>query len=114
MIVNTKFNPNRRNLNIAVVGGGIAGMSAAWLLNKRHQIKVFELNDYIGGHSNTVDVSSCGHLIPVDTGFIVYNEKNYPNLAALFKYLGVSTKPSEMSFAASLAVSYTHLTLPTI
>jgi len=102
MIVNTKFNPNRRNLNIAVVGGGIAGMSAAWLLNKRHQIKVFELNDYIGGHSNTVDVSSCGHLIPVDTGFIVYNEKNYPNLAALFKYLGVSTKPSEMSFAASL------------
>ena len=80
MIVNTKFNPNRRNLNIAVVGGGIAGMSAAWLLNKRHQIKVFELNDYIGGHSNTVDVSSCGHLIPVDTGFIVYNEKNYPNL----------------------------------
>ena len=91
-----------RRLNIAVIGTGIAGMSAAWLLNKGHRITVYEKNDRIGGHSNTVDASVDQVKTPVDTGFIVYNELNYPNLTALFKHLDVPTKASEMSFAASL------------
>ena len=91
-----------RPLKIAVIGTGIAGMAAAWLLNIRHSITVYEQNDWIGGHSHTVDVHSAHGPIRVDTGFIVYNEVSYPNLTALFNYFGVPTKPSEMSFSASL------------
>ena len=76
MISDTNFIPNRGLLNIAVIGSGIAGMAAAWLLNQRHRITVYEQNNYIGGHSNTVDVPCAGHPTPVDTGFIVYNEQN--------------------------------------
>ena len=91
-----------RPLNIAVIGTGIAGMSAAWLLHKAHRVTVYEQNDRVGGHSNTVDVPTSVGSIPVDTGFIVYNERNYPNLTALFNHLDVPTKKSEMSFGASL------------
>ena len=91
-----------RPLKIAVIGTGIAGMAAAWLLNIRHSITVYEQNDWIGGHSHTVDVHSAHGPTRVDTGFIVYNEVSYPNLVALFNYFGVPTKPSEMSFSASL------------
>ncbi|MQX36917.1 NAD(P)/FAD-dependent oxidoreductase [Roseospira navarrensis] len=92
--------PRRR---IAVVGTGIAGMSAAWLLSKAHDVTVFERGDYIGGHSNTVEAPGPnGQPIAVDTGFIVYNTVNYPNLVALFEHLGVPTHESDMSFAASL------------
>ncbi len=88
---------------IAVVGTGIAGMSAAWLLAKTHEVTVYESAGRIGGHSHTVDVADrAGRLIPVDTGFIVYNELNYPNLTALFAHLGVATKKAEMDFAVSL------------
>jgi len=87
---------------IAVVGTGIAGLSAAWLLNQRHEITVYEQNDYIGGHSNTTDIRIDGRTIPVDTGFIVFNPVNYPNLVALFQHLDVPTTVSEMSFSASL------------
>ncbi|MBB4285264.1 NAD(P)/FAD-dependent oxidoreductase [Roseospira goensis] len=92
--------PSRR---IAVVGTGIAGMSAAWLLSQRHQVTVFERGDYVGGHTNTVEAPGRdGRPIAVDTGFIVYNEVNYPNLVALFDHLDVATHASDMSFAASL------------
>jgi predicted NAD/FAD-binding protein len=91
-----------KRLKIAIVGTGIAGLSAAWLLNKHHDITVYEQNDYVGGHSNTVDIDIDGKAIPVDTGFIVYNPVNYPNLVALFEHLDVPTKNSDMSFAASL------------
>ena len=87
-----------RPLRIAVIGAGISGLSAAWLLSRRHSVSVFEAENRIGGHSNTVDIGA----VPVDTGFIVYNEATYPNLTALFRHLGVVTKPSEMSFAVSL------------
>ena len=89
-------------LSIAVVGTGIAGMSAAWLLNKNHDVTVYEKNDRIGGHSNTVEVQTEIGPVHVDTGFIVYNERNYPNLTALFKHLNVPSIDAEMSFGASL------------
>jgi len=94
--------PAGRRLDIAVIGTGIAGMSAAWLLDQAHNVTVYERNSRVGGHSNTVDAYTANGLTPVDTGFIVYNETNYPNLTALFNHLGVVTKDSEMSFAASL------------
>ena len=93
---------HEKKLNIAVVGAGVAGLSSAWLLNRNHQVTVYEASDTIGGHANTVDVSIPEGLTPIDTGFIVYNELNYPNLTALFKHLGVATKDAEMSFGASL------------
>lgn len=77
-------------------------MSAAWLTNKCHDITLFEAGDHVGGHSNTVLTGPHHGAVAVDTGFIVYNEANYPNLVALFKHLDVSTKPSHMSFAASI------------
>ncbi len=90
-------------LKIAVIGTGISGMSAAWLLNDRHDVTVFERAPRLGGHSNTVEVCTATASIPVDTGFIVYNPLNYPNLTALFDHLEVATKPSDMSFGVSLA-----------
>ncbi len=90
-------------LNIAVVGAGIAGLSAAWLLSKRHKVTVYEAEAHLGGHSNTIDVAEAGETYPVDTGFIVFNPPNYPNLCALFDHLDVPTKPAPMTFSASLA-----------
>ncbi|MGN6571377.1 MAG: NAD(P)/FAD-dependent oxidoreductase, partial [Pseudolabrys sp.] len=89
-------------LKIGVIGTGISGLSAAWLLSQRHDVTVYERASRPGGHSNTVEVRSADRAIPVDTGFIVYNPKNYPNLTALFDHLGVPTKPSDMSFGVSL------------
>merc|ERR1711939_273555 len=87
--------PKGHRLNIAVIGTGIAGMSAAWLLNQGHNVTVYEKEPRPGGHSNTVDAPAAAGPIPVDTGFIVYNERTYPNLTALFDHLGVRTKDSD-------------------
>ncbi len=87
---------------VAVIGGGISGLAAAWLLSQRCDVTLFERESYIGGHSNTVEAPAAGPSVPVDTGFIVYNEANYPNLTALFEHLGVPTAPTSMSFAVSL------------
>ncbi|MCP3056076.1 FAD-dependent oxidoreductase [Aurantimonas sp. LRZ36] len=87
---------------VAVIGSGISGLSAAWLLSRRMHVTVYEADARLGGHSNTVAVPAAGGTLAVDTGFIVYNERNYPNLVALFEHLGVETAESEMSFAASL------------
>ena len=96
------INNNKSLKSIAVIGSGIAGMSAAWLLQQRHDVTIFEKQNRIGGHSNTVDADVPGGTQPVDTGFIVYNEVNYPNLVALFAHLDVPTEASDMSFAVSL------------
>lgn len=88
--------------SIAVVGSGIAGLSAAWLLSQRHDVTLFEQDDRIGGHSNTFTVSEGELSFGVDTGFIVYNERAYPNLVALFDYLDVQTDATNMGFAVSL------------
>ncbi len=87
---------------VAVVGSGIAGLSAAWLLSRTMPVTLYESEKRLGGHSHTVMVPTSDGPIPVDTGFIVYNERNYPNLVALFKETGVPTAASDMSFAASL------------
>ena len=78
-------------------------MAAAWLLNRHHDITIFEQANWVGGHCNTVDVDAGdGRQLPVDTGFIVYNERTYPNLTAMFHHLGVATELSDMSFSASV------------
>ncbi|WP_421693077.1 NAD(P)/FAD-dependent oxidoreductase [Aestuariivirga sp.] len=88
--------------NIAVVGSGISGLSAAWLLSKRHRVTLIEADARPGGHSNTVDCEVDGIDVSVDTGFIVYNPPAYPNLTALFAHLKVPTAPSNMSFTVSM------------
>ncbi|MBE0439638.1 MAG: FAD-dependent oxidoreductase [Gammaproteobacteria bacterium] len=92
------------NKKIAVIGSGIAGMASAWLLNKHYQVTLIDKNAYIGGHTNTVSVTDVetGKHLAVDTGFIVYNEPNYPNLVGLFNALGVQSRPTSMSFSASI------------
>ena len=91
-----------RALDIAIVGSGIAGMACAWLLADRHRVTVYESAERVGGHTNTVTVAAPDGPLPVDTGFIVYNEATYPNLTALFRHLGVTTQASDMSFAVSM------------
>lgn len=89
-------------LRIAVVGSGIAALSSAWLLSKRHDVTIYERDDRLGGHSNTVDVRTATGETAVDTGFIVFNDATYPNLIALFAHLGLETRATDMSFAVSL------------
>lgn len=98
-------------MKIAIIGSGISGLGAAYILNKNHEITVYEKNEYIGGHSRTVFVdvpdgpegsNSSGGKVPVDTGFIVFNYKNYPLLTSLFKHLDVPIAESDMSFGVSI------------
>jgi uncharacterized protein len=88
-------------MKIAIVGTGVAGLVSAHLLHEQHDITVFENDARVGGHAHTVDVEVDGRQHAVDTGFIVYNERNYPGFAALLRKLGVATQPSEMSFGVS-------------
>jgi len=86
-------------MKIAIVGTGISGMVAAYLLHRDHEITVFEAADYIGGHTNTIDVDVAGQTYSVDTGFIVFNDWTYPNFMKLLGRLGVETQASDMSFS---------------
>ena len=85
-------------LRVAVIGGGVSGLSAAWLLAKTCDVTLYEAEPRLGGHCDTFDWEG----VPVDCGFIVYNERTYPNLTALFAHLGVPTRLSNMSFAVSI------------
>ena len=86
-------------MKIAIVGTGIAGMTAARILSRRNDITVFESGSYIGGHTNTIQVNEGSRELAVDTGFIVFNETTYPNLCRLFDELGVQSRDSDMSFS---------------
>jgi len=85
--------------NIAIIGSGISGLTAAYLLSKKHQVTVFEKNNYIGGHTATVDIEKSGESYAIDTGFIVFNDKTYPNFLALLSEIGISKQATEMSFS---------------
>jgi uncharacterized protein len=90
---------NDIDLDIAVVGGGVAGIVAAYLLNRRHRVTLYEKNDYVGGHTHTVTVGKeNGSLVRVDTGFIVFNDRTYPNFIRFIEQLGVARSKSAMSF----------------
>ncbi|VXC62220.1 NAD(P)/FAD-dependent oxidoreductase [Pseudomonas sp. 8O] len=88
-------------MKIAIVGSGIAGLTCAYLLNRQHDIQVFEASDWIGGHTHTVDVQVEGRSYAIDTGFIVFNDWTYPNFIRLLEQIGVGFKPTEMSFSVS-------------
>lgn len=94
----------KKRLKIAIIGSGISGLGCSWLLSKRFDVDLYEKSDYIGGHSNTQTIKTRfdNRLVKVDTGFIVFNELNYPNLHSLFKLLDVKTIESNMSFSVSL------------
>ena len=87
---------------LAVVGAGISGLAAAWALSAQYRVTLFEAADNLGGHTNTVDVEVDGVNCSVDTGFLVFNERTYPRLTAMFAALGVETTNSDMSFAVRL------------
>ena len=86
-------------MKIAIVGTGISGLTSASLLHQDHEVHLFEANDYVGGHTNTITVTDNEQHVKVDTGFIVFNEQNYPNLCRLFDKLNVPSRNSDMSFS---------------
>ena len=88
-------------MRIAIIGSGISGLTCAHLLTDHHDVVVFEADRRAGGHANTVAVELDGRTHQVDTGFIVYNERNYPIFSTLLDELGVASRPTEMSFAVS-------------
>ncbi|RUO40963.1 FAD-dependent oxidoreductase [Pseudidiomarina aestuarii] len=86
-------------MKIAIIGSGIAGLTSAWLLHRKHDVTVFEKNDYIGGHTHTIDLEKDGQAYAVDTGFIVFNDRTYPYFRALMREIGVDWRDTEMSFS---------------
>lgn len=86
-------------MRVAIIGTGIAGLTAAYRLAGEHELTVYEANDYVGGHTNTVTVNTRNGELAIDTGFIVYNQRTYPGFCALLDELGVATQPSRMSFS---------------
>lgn len=85
--------------HFAIVGSGVSGLTAAYLLSKKHHVTIFEQNDRIGGHTATVDVEKNGKNYAIDTGFIVFNDKTYPNFLALLSEIGIGKQATEMSFS---------------
>src|SRR5271167_3178528 len=86
---------------IAVIGAGISGMSAAYLLSQKHEVWLFEKENRLGGHTHTHQIETSRGVLPIDTGFIVHNDRTYPNLVKLFCKLGVERQKSDMSFGVS-------------
>ncbi|VVQ00594.1 hypothetical protein PS918_04122 [Pseudomonas fluorescens] len=88
-------------MNIAIIGSGISGLTSAYLLNRRHEITLFEAGDRVGGHTHTVEVTTDGQRHAVDTGFIVFNDWTYPHFIRLLGQIGVGFKPTQMSFSVT-------------
>ncbi len=88
-------------MRIAIVGAGVSGLVAAHLLHRQHEITLYEANSYLGGHTNTVRVDTAHETYHVDTGFIVMNDRSYPNFTRLLERLGVATQPTHMGFSVT-------------
>lgn len=96
---------NQERQRIAVIGAGVSGLTAAWLLADKHDVHLFEAGDYAGGHTNTEQVEAGGRTWPVNTGFIVFNDWTYPNFIKLMDRLGVASEVSNMSFSVDCHAS---------
>ena len=104
-------------MRIAVIGSGIAGLASAWWLSQRHDVVLYEANDYLGGHTHTHTVEQAGRAYRIDSGFIVFNRDRYPLLSGLFDELGVASQPTTMSFSVRSersGVEYNAHTLDTL
>lgn len=88
-------------MRVAIIGSGIAGLTATHYLHRRHDVTLFEAHDYAGGHTHTVEVESAGERLQIDTGFIVFNHRTYPRFVELLTELGIASRPTEMSFSVS-------------
>jgi uncharacterized protein len=88
-------------VNIAVIGGGVSGLTAAWLLARAHRVRLYEREPRLGGHAHTHDVPMAGRTVAVDTGFMVFNTRTYPTFVALLDALDVQSRPSDMSFSVT-------------
>lgn len=102
---------------IAVIGAGVSGLTAAWLLAEEHNVEIFEAGDYAGGHTNTEQIETGGRTWPVNTGFIVFNDWTYPNFIRLMDRLGVASEVSDMSFSVdcrSTGLQYNGTSLNTL
>ncbi len=89
-------------MKIAVIGSGISGLSSAYYLSKKYKVDLYEKDDHFGGHSFTYEIKESEKIVPVDLGFIVFNEVTYPNLVRFFKHLNVPYEKSDMSFSVSI------------
>jgi predicted NAD/FAD-binding protein len=87
--------------HVAVVGAGVSGLAAAYLISRRHRVTLYECDARLGGHTHTITVDSPSGPVPLDTGFLVHNDRTYPNLIRLFAEIGIATKPSDMSFSVA-------------
>lgn len=94
-----KTSGGKKAKRIAIIGSGIAGQTCGYLLSQQHSVTLFEANHYLGGHTATVDVVSEGKSLAIDTGFIVFNDRTYPNFIKMMQQIGVKLKPTEMSFS---------------
>ncbi len=104
-------------MNIAIIGTGISGLTCGYHLAREHNVTLFEANDYIGGHTATVDVQLDDHIYAVDTGFIVFNDRTYPNFITMLEEIGVQGNPTEMSFSVNnqrIGLEYNGHTLATL
>ena len=87
-------------MRVAVIGSGISGIGAAWLLSPEHHVDLYEADGRLGGHTNTLEIEVAGRTFPVDTGFMVFNRRTYPNLTRFFERLDISAHDADMSFSA--------------
>lgn len=97
--MNQVWSPSSEKKRIAIIGSGISGQTCGYLLSRNYQVTLFEANDYLGGHTATVDIDIDGERLAVDTGFIVFNDRTYPNFIKMMNQIGVRAKTTEMSFS---------------
>lgn len=97
--MNQSWKPTADQKRIAIIGSGISGQTCGYLLSQKHQVTLFEANDYLGGHTATVDININAEKLAVDTGFIVFNDRTYPNFIKMMEQTGIAMKPTQMSFS---------------